>query len=72
MLQNLLLSNLKNKSLKNGFPLVINYGSGKGISLLDFMNKEWIRLNAKGKIINHSSTFDDKEVISIVSDNSIY
>ena len=62
----------KNQSLKNGFPMVINYGSGKGITLLEFAKNEWSRLKAKGKIINNSFTFDDKEVMRIVSDNTIY
>ena len=62
----------KDSILKNGSPLVINYGSGKGITLLDFAKNEWIRLKAKGKIINHSFNSDNKEVIRIVSDNTIY
>ena len=61
-----------NSIFKNGSPLVINYGSGEGITLLDFARNEWIRLKAKGKIINHSFTSDDKEVKRIVSDNTIY
>jgi len=62
----------KNKSLKKGFPLVMNYGSGEGITLLDFAKNEWNRLKAKGKIINNSVTFDEEEVMRIVSDNTIY
>ena len=62
----------RNSIFKTGYPLVINYGSGKGLTLLDFAKNEWIRLKAKGKIINHSFTSDDKEVIRIVSDNTIY
>lgn len=62
----------KDSILKSGSPLVINYGSGKGITLLDFAKNEWIRLKAKGKIINHSFNSDNKEEIRIVSDNTIY
>jgi len=67
-----IINQSKNSNLKNGSPLVINYGSGKGITLLDFAKNEWSRLKAKGKIINHIFTSDDKEVIRIVSDNTIY
>ena len=62
----------QNPILKNGSPLVMNYGSGKGITLLDFAKNEWIRVKAKGKIISHSLTSDDNEVMRIVSDNNIY
>ena len=70
--QVVIIDQSQNPILKNGSPLVMNYGSGKGITLLDFAKNEWIRVKAKGKIISHSLTSDDNEVMRIVSDNNIY
>ena len=42
---------LLRNDLKKGVPFVVNIGSGKGLKVKDFAEREWKKLNAKGKLI---------------------
>jgi UDP-glucose 4-epimerase len=46
-----LLSWLQNSQLKPGKPVLVNLGTGRPQSLLDFARQEWERLGAKGEIL---------------------
>ena len=50
---------------KNG-GVVTNVGSDNNMSLLSFAKSEWVRLNAKGNILNGAIPYRENEVMSYV------
>ena len=46
--------------------VVTNIGSNKNMSLFSFAQSEWLRLNAKGSIINGAIPYRKNEVMSYV------
>lgn len=46
-----LIKACERKDVKSGKPLIINVGTGKGKSLLQFASEEWKNFNAKGQLI---------------------
>ena len=54
-----LINACERKYIQIGNPLVINIGSGKGLSLIDFARSQWNLLNATGNLIpGHGGLLD--------------
>lgn len=54
--------------LKKGIPFVLNIGSGKARSLLEFAESEWIRLEARGRLLPKSLPDRANQVYRLVPD----
>jgi nucleoside-diphosphate-sugar epimerase len=63
-----LLSCLSHREIQPGVPLVVNLGSGKATSLLQFAQKEWASLHACGKLMPGSIPYRPNEVMRYVPD----
>ena len=48
-------------------PLVVNVGSGKGITLKEFATKEWKKFNASGKLIIGGLQSREGEILRMVA-----
>ena len=49
-----------------GVPRIVNIGSGKPKTLLQFANEEWKRLGSKGKILNGKKAYRKNEIMRFV------
>ncbi len=65
-----IISWCENISLKKGFPRIINLGSGKPKSLLEFALSEWERINATGRILPGVIPYRKNEIMKYIPDLS--
>ena len=49
-----------------GDPRIVNLGSGKPKTLLQFAEEEWKRLGSKGKILNGKKAYRPNEIMRFV------
>ena len=59
-----LIKLLENNALKDGYPLLVNLGSGKPTKLIDFAKSQWSQLNASGTIRPGEIPYRDNEVMN--------